>query len=198
MRGAQSATRQSPGREDLLTRTDFILLPWGISPLRSDYRPRSGRNDIIKQANKKPSPLGARRGGAKHRKNSPRVTVFSQSVEVAMLRAGRWHECERKRTECRMRGIEPNNKIIVVFPSSVLPSRRFGNPPSPEGEGLTGCVHSCRLGALVEKSPAIGTRTPVRDYPPNTRPQGLRAVSRRSDRFRFREILTLRLRLRSE
>ena len=62
-----------------------------------------------------------------------------------------------KRTEWRMRGIEPNNKIIVVFPSSVLPSRRFGNPPFPEGEGLIGCVHDCHLGALVEKSPATGT-----------------------------------------
>ncbi len=40
----------------------------------------------------KPSPSGARRGGAKHRKNSPQATVFSQSGEVAMLRAGRWHE----------------------------------------------------------------------------------------------------------
>ncbi len=38
----------------------------------------------------KPSPLGARRGGAKHRKNSPQVTVFSQSGEATMLRAGRW------------------------------------------------------------------------------------------------------------
>ena len=62
-----------------------------------------------------------------------------------------------KRTEWRMRGIEPYNKIIVVFPSSVLPSRCYGNPPSPEGKGLIGCVHSCHLGALVEKSPAIGT-----------------------------------------
>ncbi len=41
----------------------------------------------------------------------------------------------------RMRGIEPNNKCNVVFPSSVLPSRCFGNPPPPEGEGLTGHVH---------------------------------------------------------
>ena len=62
-----------------------------------------------------------------------------------------------KRTEWRMRGIEPYNKIIVVFPSSVLPSRRFGNPPSPEGEGLIGCVHDCHLGALVEKSPTVET-----------------------------------------
>ena len=46
-----------------------------------------------------------------------------------------------KRTEWRMRGIEPNNKRNVVFPSSVLPSQCFGNPPSPEGEGLIGCVH---------------------------------------------------------
>ncbi len=29
--------------------TDFIPLPRGISPLRSDCRPHSGRNDIIKQ-----------------------------------------------------------------------------------------------------------------------------------------------------
>ena len=28
--------------------TDGIFLPWGISPLRSDDRPHSGRNDIIK------------------------------------------------------------------------------------------------------------------------------------------------------
>ena len=62
-----------------------------------------------------------------------------------------------KRTGWRMRGIEPYNKIIVVFPSSVLPSLRFGNPPFPEGEGLIGCVHSCHFGALVEKSPATGT-----------------------------------------
>ena len=66
-----------------------------------------------------------------------------------------------KRTEWRMRGIEPYNKIIVVFPSSVLPSRCFGNPPSPEGEGLIGCVHPCHLGALVEKSHTIETRTIV-------------------------------------
>ena len=62
-----------------------------------------------------------------------------------------------KRTEWRMRGIEPYNKIIVVFPSSVLPSRRFVNSPSPEGEGLIVCVHSCHLGALVEKSHTIDT-----------------------------------------
>ena len=36
------------GKTDV-TYTDFILLSWGISPLRSDYRPHSGRNDIIKQ-----------------------------------------------------------------------------------------------------------------------------------------------------
>ena len=62
-----------------------------------------------------------------------------------------------------MRGIEPNNKHNVVFPSSVLPSRRFGNPPFPEGEGLIGCVHDCHLRALVEKSAAIETRTSAHD-----------------------------------
>ena len=36
------------GREDLLAYTDFIPLPWGISPLRSGQNPHSGRNDIIK------------------------------------------------------------------------------------------------------------------------------------------------------
>ena len=40
-----------------------------------------------------------------------------------------------------MREIKPNNKNIVVFPSSVLPLQRFGNPPSPEGEGLMGYVY---------------------------------------------------------
>ena len=61
-----------------------------------------------------------------------------------------------KRIEWRMRGIEPYNKIIVVFPSSVLPSRRFGNPPSPEGEGLIACVHDV-ISSVVEKSPAAET-----------------------------------------
>ena len=32
-------------------------------------------------------------------------------------------------------------EVEVVFPSSVLPSRCYGNPPSPEGEGLTGHGH---------------------------------------------------------
>ena len=69
----------------------------------------------------------------------------------------RWLTAERSEPSGRMRGIEPYNKIIVVFPSSVLPSRCYGNPPSPEGEGLIGCVHDCHLGALVEKSPARET-----------------------------------------
>ena len=62
-----------------------------------------------------------------------------------------------KRTEWRMRGIEPNNKRNVVFPSSILPSRCYGNPPSPEGEGLIGCAHSCYSVALVKKSHTIET-----------------------------------------
>ena len=69
----------------------------------------------------------------------------------------RWLTAERSEPSGRMRGIEPNNKRNVVFPSSVLPSRRFGNPPFPEGEGLIGCVHDCHLVALVEKSPATET-----------------------------------------
>ena len=43
-----------------------------------------------------------------------------------------------------MRGIEPNNKRNVVFPSSVLPSRCFGNPP-PSSQ------HSC-FAALAKNS----------------------------------------------
>ena len=62
-----------------------------------------------------------------------------------------------KRTEWRMRGIKPNNKIIVVFPSSVLPSRCFGNPPSPEGGRLNRLLTRCHSGASVEKSTAIET-----------------------------------------
>ena len=80
-----------------------------------------------------------------------------------------------KRTEWRMRGIEPNNKCNVVFPSSVLPSRCYGNPPSPEGEGLIGCVHDCHLVALVEKSPAAETER----YVPA--PAHLPAVARRRE-----------------
>ena len=95
----------------------------------------------------------------------------------------RWLTAERKRTEWRMRGIEPNNKRNVVFPSSVLPSRRFGNPPSPEGEGLIGCVfilsvsnavvaisrinqtNTLSFRALVEKSPTIEMKTSEHEYP---------------------------------
>ena len=69
-----------------------------------------------------------------------------------------------------MKGIEPNNKCNVVFPSSVLPSRCYGNPPSPEGEGLTGHVHRCHSGASVEKSPAEKTKSLLLDpNPPRQR-----------------------------
>ena len=51
--------------------------------------------------------------------------------------------------------------------------------------------------ALAERSPAEETGTIAHLYP-HTCPRWLTAVSRRSDRFRFREILTLRLHLRSE
>ncbi len=57
----------------------------------------------------------------------------------------------------RMRGIEPNNKCNVVFPSSVLPSPRYGNPPSPEGEGLTGHVHDVIQGRQSRNPPAKKT-----------------------------------------
>ena len=48
------------------------------------------RLNIIKTKRTPLTPLSlwARRGGTKCRKNSPQVTVFSQSGEVAMLRAG--------------------------------------------------------------------------------------------------------------
>ena len=52
-----------------------------------------------------------------------------------------------------MKGIEPNNKCNVVFPSSVLPSPRYGNPPSPEGEGLTGHVHDVIQGRQSRNPP---------------------------------------------
>ena len=51
-----------------------------------------------------PSHEGARRGGAKHRKNSPQVTVFSQSGEVAVLRAG---------GSCEWEHSDPSNGRIV-------------------------------------------------------------------------------------
>ena len=114
----------------------------------------------------------------------------------------RWLTAERSEPSVGWMGIKPNNKIIVVFPSSVLPSRRFGNPPSPEGEGLIGHGHdvisSVRDGlfracatvykeqhytanrtrlsfrALVEKSPATETRTIV--HAPAKCPHGHRAL----------------------
>ena len=81
---------QSPGREDLLAYTDEKPFPWGFlhcvrTVVLTPVEMTSWMID-----NFKAFPLGARRGGAKHRKNSPQVTVFSQSGEVAMLRAGRW------------------------------------------------------------------------------------------------------------
>ena len=94
-----------------------IPFPRGISPLRSGKNPHSARNDIIKQADKKPSPLGARRGGVKHRKNSPQVTVFSQSGP-AMLRDGRWQR----------RGNLPEGKCRKRTRASQL--ARGGSPPS--------------------------------------------------------------------
>ena len=57
LRGAQRRGNLPEGKTDVAY-TDFIPLPLGISPMRSDYRPHSGRNDIIKQADKKLSPLG--------------------------------------------------------------------------------------------------------------------------------------------
>ena len=63
-------------------------------------------------------PPRARRGGAKHRKNNPRVTVFSQSGEVAMLQAGRWQR----------RGNLPEGKCRKRTRASQL--ARGGSPPS--------------------------------------------------------------------
>ena len=85
-----------------------------------------------------------------------------------------------KRTEWRMRGTEPNKNVTSFSPhpsclrdaSAIhLPARSIATSPlwlktvtcglflrcftpprrAPSGEGLTGCVHSCYLGALVEK-----------------------------------------------
>ena len=90
-----------------------------------------------------------------------------------------------KRTEWRMRGIEPNKNATSFSPHPSclrdataihLPARSIAGPlwlktvtcglflrcftpprRAPEGEGLIGCVHSCHLGALVEKSHTIET-----------------------------------------
>ena len=91
-----------------------------------------------------------------------------------------------KRTEWRMRGREPNKNVTSFSPhpsclrdaSAIhLPARsiaasplwlktvtcglflRCFTPPrrAPSGEGLTGCLHSCHSGALVEKSHTIET-----------------------------------------
>ena len=131
--------------------TNEILLSRGISPLRSDYRPYSGRNDIIKQADKKSSPLGGEGGTS--------ASVCEPSV--------------------RMRRIKPNKNVTSFSPhpsclryaSAIhLPARSIATSPlwlktvtcglflrcftpprrAPEGEGLTGCVYDCHLGMSRE------------------------------------------------
>ena len=95
-------------------------------------------------------PLGARRGGAKLRKNSPRVTVFSQSGEVAMLRAGRWHECERNET------------------NYARYAAGRGRPALPTALPSISHVQTChfdRSVSEVEKSPAIETKPSVYGRP---------------------------------
>ena len=81
--------------------------------------------------------LWARRGGTKCRKNSPQVTVFSQSGEVAMLRAGQalatWQSPGRENL------LAYTDKILARggFPSKHLPAvalhpkalARGGSPP---------------------------------------------------------------------
>ena len=124
--------------------------------------------------------MGARRGGVKHRKNSPQVTVFSQSGEVAMLRAGRWlrrgnlpeGKCrktntrqparprwltaERKRTEWRMRGINLI-KMQRRFPLIRLAFATFRQSTFPRGGRLNRLRTPMSFRALVEKSPAAET-----------------------------------------
>ena len=158
----------SPTNKDRRIHDLYPTLARGGSPLAGEFSAafglphHSGRNDIIKQADKKPSPLGARRGDVKHRKNSPQVTVFSQSGEVAMLRAG---------------------QAIATWQS---PGREDGQIE----HGLT------QIFARASQMLAVAHR---RTRIPKTLARACFApVSRRGDRFRFREILTLRLRLRSE
>ncbi len=133
--------KRLPRRPDYhIIRVRLFTFPSRGSPLRSDCRPHSGRNDVIKPndalpfwetvekspaeetetvvhvcggtrasrptdglAALQPSPSGARRGGTKCRKNSPQVTVFSQSGEVTVLRTGRWIAGAKAKAR-RMRG----------------------------------------------------------------------------------------------
>ena len=147
-----------------------------------------------------PSPLGARRGGVKHRK-----TVFGGlflakadqlcyepggGSDVAISRKGNVgnehapasspavaHR-RAKRTEWRMRGIEPNKNVTSFSPHPSCLRNASAIHLPPRGEGLIGCVHSCHLGALVEKSPATGTAQYV--HAPAKCPHGLRAAPARS------------------
>ena len=127
------------------------------------FYPHSGRNDIIKQSIVlKPSPSGARRGGTKCRKNSPQVTVFSQSGEVAMLRAGQasatWQSHGREmspshpRQNTRPWRLATERSPAVKTKTNVheyLNTRQNSRP--------------CRL--ATEKSPAGETKTPLYNYP---------------------------------
>ena len=90
-----------------------------------------------------------------------------------------------------MRGIEPNNKCNVVFPSFVLPSRCYGNPPSPEGEGLTGHGHdviSSEGVAEVEKSPRKNRDTVVHVTRRDGGVPPYRRLRRKSDPLSFRAL----------
>ena len=57
----------------------------------------------------------ARRGGAKHRKNSPQVTVFSQSGEVAVLRAGREYDPSVTVHSPATKNLSPQGKVSVFY-----------------------------------------------------------------------------------
>ena len=59
-------------------------------------------------------------------------------------------------------------EVEVVFPSSVLPSRCYSNPPSPEGEGLTGHGHVV-ISSVSREIPCKrngNNRTPLPEYTP--------------------------------
>ena len=98
--------------------------------------------------------LWARRGGTKCRKNSPQVTVFSQSGEVAMLRAGQalatWQS--------------PGRENLLAYTNKILAPRRLA-VRTLAGGGSSPKIFA-RGGSPSEHSPAVALH-------PNTRPRWL-------------------------
>ena len=117
----------------------------GISPLRSGKNPHSGRNDIINQADKKPSPLGARRFIRSNIITQTNTDVISSvSREIPYNRNGTLHI---RASPLARGGAPPRNPLRQKRNNRTrLPQRKCPRQPTR------------RRWLTAEKSPAVETR----------------------------------------